>query len=159
MWCDGGDFQSWSSALSQHVTYVRGENTVIGGFAAAGATTFRTITLITALLFANSGLTSTLLEFGDDYTVDGTEDVGGHRCHKLVGIARSLYAKTQRITNARRTTIWIDTESLLVRKVFEDTPDGSPQTAVIRTTVTLDPRPNPTLEDARFTYTVPSPSR
>lgn len=155
MWCDGGDFQSWSSALSLHETYPRGSNTVLGGFAAAGSPTLRSITLITALLFANSGLVSTLNEFGD-YTVDGTEDVGGHRCHKVVGVARSMYTKTQRVTNARPATVWIDTESLLVRKVFEDTPDGSPRTAVIRTTVTLDPRPNPTLEDARFTYTVPA---
>lgn len=158
MWCDGGDFQSWSSAIGQHETYPRGSNTVLGGFAAAGATTLRTNSLITGLLFAGSGLVSTVQEFAD-YTIDGTEDVGGHRCHKLVGVARSMYQKTQRVTNVRRTIIWIDTESLLVRKVFEDTPDGSPQTAVMRTTVTLDPEANPTLEDARFTYTVPSPRR
>ena len=158
MWCDGGDFQSWSSTIGQHETYPRGSNTVLGGFAAAAAMTFRTNSLITSLLFANSGLQSTVLEFAD-YTVDGTEDVGGHRCHKLVGIARSMYVKTQRVTNVRRTIIWIDTESLLVRKVFEDTPEGSPQIAVIRTTVTLDPQANPTVEDARFTYTVPSRSR
>ena len=159
MWCDGGDFQSWSSTLGLHQTYPRGSNTVLSGFAAAGAPTLRTISLITGLLFANSGMLSTVLEFGEDYTVEGIEDVGGHRCHKLVGMARSMYAKTQRVTNVRRTIIWIDTESLLVRKVFEDTPEGSPLTAVNRTTVTLDPRANPTLEDARFTYTVPAPKR
>jgi len=159
MWCDGGDFHSWSSTLGLHETYPRGSNTVLSGFAAAGAPTLRTISLITALLFANSGLLSTVLEFGDDYTVEGIEDVGGHRCHKLVGMARSMYAKTQRVTNVRRTIIWIDTESLLVRKVFEDTPEGSPLTAINRTTVTLDPRANPTLEHARFTYTVPSTRR
>jgi hypothetical protein len=155
MWCDGGDFESWNSALGEHNVYPRGSNTVLSGFAAAASPTSRSISLITGLLFAGSGLMSTLHEFAD-YTVDGVEDVNGHRCHKLVGVARSVYRQTRRVTNVRRAIVWIDTESLLVRKVFEDTPQGLPITAISRTTVILDPQANPPVEDARFRYAVPS---
>lgn len=155
MWCDGSDFQSWSSALGTHDTYPRGSNTVLSGFAASASPTSRSILLITGVLFAGSGLISTLNEFSD-YSVEGTEEIGGRRCHKLVGVARSMYQRTQRVTNVRRAIIWIDAETLLVRQVFEDTPQGSPATAVNRTTITLDPQANPTLEDGRFRFAVPS---
>ena len=155
MWCDGGDFQSWSSALGEHNVYPRGSNTVLSGFAAQASPTSRANTLIAGLLFAGGGLVSTLNEFAD-YTVEGVEEVGGHRCHKLVGVARSMYRQTQRVTNVRRAIVWIDADSLLIRKVFEDTPQGSPSSAVNRTTVTIEPQANPTLEDARFRFAVPS---
>jgi hypothetical protein len=38
-------------------------------------------------------------------------------CHKLVGIARSVYPSGA-ITNVRPFAVWIDTESRLIRKVF-----------------------------------------
>jgi hypothetical protein len=69
---------------------------------------------------------------------------------------RSPYPKTQRETNVRRAAVWIDAETNLVRKVFDDTPKGLPIMAVNRTTLTFDPKANPPLEDSAFRFTVPS---
>ncbi len=106
------------------------------------------------LLFPNAGLTGTLTEF-TNASVVGTEDVGGRPCQKLVGIARSVYQATGHVTNVRRTTVWIDAASGLVRKVFEDTREGTPVGTVGRVTTTFEPVANPALDDARFRFTAP----
>jgi outer membrane lipoprotein-sorting protein len=155
IWCDGGDFQSWDSSLATHQTYPRGTNTTLSAFGAAASPTGGSVGMIPSLIFAGSGLAATLTEL-KEYSVAGTEDVGGHRSHKLVGVARSVYPKTQRETNVRRAAVWIDAETKLVRKVFDDTPKGLPITAVNRTTLTFDPKANPPLEDSAFRFTVPS---
>ena len=49
-----------------------------------------------------------------------------------------------------------DAETRLVRKVFEDTPKGLPASLVSRATFTLVPQANPTLDDSKFRFTVPS---
>ena len=59
------------------------------------------------------------------------------------------------MTNVRQVTVWLDSESLLVRKVFEDTPKGYPTNAFLRLTITLEPQASPQLEDANFRFTVP----
>ena len=61
-----------------------------------------------------------------------------------------------RRNNERAVTVWIDAESRLIRRVFEDA-KGLPGNTFSRLTVTLDPRANPTIEDARFQFKVPSP--
>jgi outer membrane lipoprotein-sorting protein len=52
----------------------------------------------------------------------------------------------------RKATVWIDPETLLIRKVLEDASDG---TGTSRLTVTFVPQANPPLDDARFTFTPP----
>jgi hypothetical protein len=53
-------------------------------------------------------------------------------------------------------TVWVDVETLLVRKIFQDTPRGGMPGAVSRVTTTFEPRVDPDLEDARFRFTVPA---
>jgi hypothetical protein len=53
-------------------------------------------------------------------------------------------------------TLWIDVDSGLLRRVFEDTPADYQPGAYSRLTVTLEPQANPAIEDARFQFTVPS---
>jgi hypothetical protein len=72
-----------------------------------------------------------------------------------VGVARSTY-RTGHEHNVRRTTIWIDQETLLVRKIFEDTPRGTPATSIMRVTTTFEPVLNPTIEDSRFRFVAPT---
>jgi outer membrane lipoprotein-sorting protein len=155
IWCDGGDFQSWFSATGQHASYPRGSNTAVLPFQQAAATTRGAVALIPGLIFSGSGLMGTFNEFGDAAEA-GTEQVTGRKARKLIGIARSMYQQTQRETNVRRTTVWLDAENLLLRKVFEDTPKGLAASAVIQITVLLEPQANPTLNDRVFTFTVPS---
>lgn len=80
------------------------------------------------------------------------ETIDGHPCHKIVGIAKQVY-QTGYESNKRRTTVWVDAQTLLIRKIFEEwkaTP-GS----VSRRFTTLSPHANPTLDDATFTFTAP----
>ena len=49
-------------------------------------------------------------------------------------------------------TVWIDAESLLIRKVVEVPKDVLPG-QIARVTTTFQPQANPKLDDARFTFT------
>jgi len=154
VWCDGGDFQSWSSLTNQHQTYPRGSNTAILAFNQFGAATQRAITLVPALIFQGSGLVSTFGKFGDAVSA-GDEAIGNARAQKMNGVARSMYAKTQRETNVRHATVWIDPQTKLLHRIFEDTPEGMPPSAVMRITTTLEPQADPQLDDSVFQFTVP----
>ena len=112
-------------------------------------------TQIPSLLFATAGLVSTLGELAD-MTAAGTEAISARLAHKLTGIARSTYGQTAHVSNVRRTAVWIDAETLLVRRIFEDTPKGTVAGSRRRITTSFEPQANPTLEDSRFTFVVPS---
>jgi hypothetical protein len=88
-------------------------------------------------------------------TSAGTELVNGRPAHKLTGIARSTYG-TGRVTNVRATTVWIDVETLLVRKLFEESPRGTLPGTRSRVTTVFEPRANPPMEDDRFRFALPS---
>lgn len=153
IWCEGADFQSWGSETGVHSVYPRGQGA--SAFVSASYPTSGSATQIASMLFASAGLISTLTELAD-MTADGTEVINGRTAHKLTGIARSMY-RTGYTTNVRRTTVWIDAETLLVRRVFEDTPKGTPAGRRQRVTTTFEPHANPTLDDSRFKFAVPLP--
>jgi outer membrane lipoprotein-sorting protein len=108
---------------------------------------------VAPLLFPKAGLVGTLIEFGDA-SEDGIEKVGGRPCHKLVGVAQDQYGATGKVVNVRKTIVWIDVETLLIRKVSEE-PRDTPPGRVNRTTTTFEPHANPALDDAKFRFTVP----
>jgi outer membrane lipoprotein-sorting protein len=153
IWCDGGDFQSWWSDTGVHNIYPKGQGA--SAFVTFTGPTSGSAPLVASLVFANAGLVSTLGELGD-MTPAGTEVIAGRPSHKLTGIARSTYGATGHEVNIRRTTIWIDSETLLVRKIFEDTPKGTPMGLRSRTTTTFEPQANSTIDDSRFRFVVPS---
>ena len=109
--------------------------------------------MIRGLLCSQSRLPGTISQI-EQATVAGVEEVDKRRCHKVVGVAAAYYPSGQR-TNIRPVTVWIDVETQLIRKVFEDTPKGCPARSYSRKTVTLQPRANPSLDDARFQFKVP----
>jgi len=156
VWSDDEAFRTWWQTTGVESTYPKGQGT--GAITTATAPTKNAITQIAPLLFSQAGLAGTLTEFGDASVV-GTESVGGRSCHKLVGVARSVYAATQHVTNVRRTTVWIDVETLLIRKVLEETPQGTPAGLVSRVTTMFEAEANPTLDDDRFRFVPPSPPR
>lgn len=55
----------------------------------------------------------------------------------------------------RPTTVWIDAETHLVRKVIEDTPTDQSAGAITRVTTTFEPQANPDLGDTHFRFEVP----
>jgi outer membrane lipoprotein-sorting protein len=151
IWCEGGDFQMWWSDTGLHTAYPKGQGAT--AFTMAATFTGGAVSQMATLLFPTGGLVSTLTEL-TDMTDAGTEVIGGQPAHKLTGIARSTYT-TGHTTNIRRTTIWIDAKTLLVRQIFEDTPKGVAAGSRLRITTTFEPQANPTLEDSRFKFVVP----
>ena len=110
--------------------------------------------LIPSLLYSQSRLPSTILQIAEAATA-GTEEIDGRRCHKITGVAAQFYPSGQR-TNVRAVTVWIDSETQLIRRVFEDTPKNYPAGGVLRLTITMQPQANPTIDDAKFQFTVPA---
>jgi outer membrane lipoprotein-sorting protein len=155
IWCNGGDYQSWFSATGEHASYPQGSNTAMLPFVQSASKTRGAVTLIPGLIYGGSGLVSAFSEFGEG-ELAGTEPVTSSAAYKVMGVARSVYPQTHRETNVRPMSVWIDTNSGLLRKIFEDTPTGLPSTAVLRATTTLDPRANPQLDDSVFRFTVPT---
>jgi hypothetical protein len=157
LWMIKGELQSFNQSAGAHETIPRESGNQPAALHRAGAYTAGTSILIPSLIFSKSNLPGTLLQI-EQATDAGFEAVNGHRCHKIVGIAALYYQSGQR-TNVRQVTAWIDSETLLVRKVFEDTPIGYPAGSYSRLTVTIEPEANPTLDDDRFRFTVPSSQR
>lgn len=153
LWMAGGDLEKWDAVLRTHDTYPRAAGGQVSAVASTGARTRGTGVLIPSLLFSKSRLVGTIQEFAD-FEVAGAESVGGHPCHKLIGVARSTYPSGQ-VVNVRPTTVWIDTRTLLIRKVFTDTPKGYPAGSIQRLTITIEPRANPALADSVFRFVVP----
>jgi outer membrane lipoprotein-sorting protein len=153
IWSDAEAFHTWWSTTGVEEVYPPGTGATafaIGALPTAGA-----LTVIAPLLFAQAGLTGTLTEIGETSPA-GVELVGGHQCQKVTGVAKSVYTATGHEFDIRKVTVWVDADTLLVRKVFEDSPRGTPAGSVLRSTVTFEPQANPALDDGKFRFTVPS---
>src|SRR5438309_7299807 len=108
---------------------------------------------IPTLLYSKASLQGAFTNFTDAVT-DGTEEIGGHRCNRVVGRARDIYGGTGHESNVRTMTIWIDAESLLIRKVVELPKEQLPG-QLNRTTTTFEPRANPALDPSLFAFVQP----
>jgi len=151
VWADDEAFHSWWQQPGLNQTYPKGQGA--GAFVTGSVPTGGSITLIAPLLFAQARLTGTLTEIVDP-TPAGTEVIGGRMCQKIAGTAKSVYQASGHETNIRKAIVWIDAETLLVRRVFEEMQGGAANN-VSRTTTTIDPQANPTVDDARFKFTPP----
>lgn len=107
--------------------------------------------VIPSLLYPQTRLPSSVLQL-ESAELTGAEDVSGHRCHKVTGVAAAYYPNGRR-TSVRPVTVWIDAETKLIRRVLEDTPKGS--SSSLRLTLNFEPRANPVLEDAKFQFAPP----
>jgi len=156
LWMLHGQLQSWNSELGTHDEFPEGTDQV-APFVQATAGTSGAAVLIPSLIYARANLRTTIQELGD-IAGAGFETLGGRRCYKIMGIARSVYPSGA-ITNVRPATVWIDAETFLIRKVFTDTPKGYPQGSIYRLTIAYQPRLSPALGDSLFRFTVPSAQR
>jgi outer membrane lipoprotein-sorting protein len=151
IWADGADFNTWWSATKVHDTYPKGRGAT--AFALATFPTKGSVMQIAPLLFAQAGLHGSIVDFTEP-RLDGSEDIGGRRCYKVVGQVALAYG-TGTVTSVRPTTIWIDAETLLVRRILEDTPSGT-GASVDRVTTIFEPRADPAMDDAHFKFIVPT---
>ncbi len=151
VWSDDQAFHTWWKTTGVEESYPKGQG--VTAFATGAPPTKGSLTQIAPLLFATSGLAGTVTEFGD-VTDTRTEKLDGHPCYRLTGVAKSVYRATGREVNVRPTIVWIDSETLLVRKVVETL--QAPPEDVNMVTTTFSPHANPTLSDASFRFTPPA---
>jgi outer membrane lipoprotein-sorting protein len=152
VWSDDDAFHTWWKGNGLKQSYGRGRGA--GAFAAGAALTKQSVLQISPWLFPLAGLVGTLTELSD-VSLAGTEMVNGRHCHKVLGVAKSVYPATGHETNVRKTTVWIDIETLLVVRIFEDSPRGTPVGDVSRVTTTFQARDNPQLDDSHFRFAPP----
>ena len=149
VWADSGDFNTWWSATKVHETYPKGQGD--SAFALSSFPTKGSVMKIPSLLFSGAGLHGPLTDF-KLLRSDPDETINGHRCLKLVGEVALAYG-TGTVTESTPNTLWIDAESLLVRKIVEDT---SKSGAVDRLTTTFEPLADPKTDDAKFKFAPPA---
>jgi hypothetical protein len=155
IWSDGGDFQSWWSATGVHQTYPQG--TGASAFGLGSFPTKGSVVLIPPLLFPKAGLQGPLTALKEPRFA-GDEELDGHKVHKLVGTVTLAYASGLG-GHPRPTTVWIDAQTLLIRKIFQDTPSESPAASSSQVTTTFRPQADPQLADSLFRFAVPGGSR
>ena len=150
IWGDLEAFHTWWKTTAGRFDYPNPSNT--GAFIGAEAQTFGASAKIPPLLYSKANLPNAFANF-TDAVLDGEEDVGGHRCKRLVGTARDVYAATGREVNVRKMTVWIDAESLLIRKIVEEWKPLPGQ--VSRHTTVFEPQANPSPDGSKFKFTPP----
>jgi LppX/LprAFG-like lipoprotein len=150
IWMFKGNMERYDKSSRTHEPVLSGQAGTLqwGSHRSRGASL-----LIPSLLYTQAGLSSTITQI-ESAQVVGTETINGRACQKISGTAVMILGG--RRNNERAVTVWIDAESRLIRRVFEDTPKGFPANNFSRLTITLEPRANPTIEDARFQFKVPS---
>ncbi len=151
IWSDAETFRTWWKDAGMETPYPRGQG--VAALVSAFGPTKGVAGVITPLLFPQANLKGALNNF-EEGELDGTEVIGGRKCHRIKGVQRSVYG-TGRGESVRATVLWIDAETLLLRKMFEDTPRGMAAGVVNRVTTVLEPQVNPPLKDEQFRFTVP----
>ena len=154
LWMEAGELQTWSGASQAHETYPRAAGQQVNAVKNAGYYTHGISILIPSHLYSKAGMASPV-HAAEDVEADGFETVNGRKCYRLLGVERWRYPSGQE-TGVRAITIWIDAETYLIHKVFQDTPKGYPRNEISRRTTTIRHRANPVLAPAQFRFTVPT---
>ncbi len=152
IWANGEEFNTWWSDSKVHDTYPQGQGAT--AFAMGSQPTDGAVLAIAPLLFAKAGLHGALTDVAQ-VKGSGVEAVDGHPCYKLTGTFGLAYG-TGNVRGARAETIWIDTQILLVRKLFQDTPEGTGGNIVSQIAVDFNPKENPQIPANAFTPAIPA---
>jgi outer membrane lipoprotein-sorting protein len=153
LWMEKGELQTWSTVSQRHETYPAAGGQQVNAVQGADVFTRGISVLVPSHLYSKSGMASAV-QATEDAEADGFETVNGRKCYRLLGVERWRYPSGQE-TGVRAITIWVDAETYLILKVFEDTPKGYPRNQISHRTTTIKPRANPKLAPALFRYTVP----
>jgi outer membrane lipoprotein-sorting protein len=151
IWGDPDAFHTWWKTTGGRDDYPNPNN--LGAFSTADYLTSGSAMKVPLLLYSKAPLQGTFTHF-TDAVQDGTDVVAGHQCYRLLGTTRDVYGATGHAVNLRRLTVWVDANSLLIRKTLEEPKDQLPGQRS-RTITTFEPQANPSLDDARFRFTPP----
>ena len=147
IWSGGADFRSWWSATGVAEAYPAAQ--AISAFATMSFPTGGSALHMASWLLPKVSIQGTLTDIRNP-TSGGTVDLGGRRCHRVNGEVQAHFGA------ARAVSIWIDVETLLVRRILEDTPRGLPAGTIDRSTTDFDPKVNLTIEDSSFEFKTPA---
>jgi len=151
IWGDPDAFHTWWRTTGQRFDYPNPDNLPALNLSDTKGVGHK----IPSLLYGRAPLLSDFSNF-TDLTIERTEDVGGRRCQRVAGTTREVYAATGKEINVRKMTVWIDVESLLIRKVVEEMKTTLPGD-IWRLTTTYEPQANPTIDESRLRFTPPVP--
>jgi outer membrane lipoprotein-sorting protein len=151
IWGDPDAFHTWWKTTGDRYDYPNPNNAP--AISQSGRPTGATANKIPTLLYAKAPLLSDFANVSDA-AVDGSEEVGGHRCARVLGTTRDVYGATGKEVNVRKITLWIDSESLLIRKVIEEWKAMPGQRN--RTITTYEPQANPAIDEAKFAFSPPA---
>jgi outer membrane lipoprotein-sorting protein len=152
IWGDPDAYHTWWKTTGVTEDYPNPNN--IGAFGTAGAQTAGAAMKIPTLWYAKANLQGPFLNL-ESPVLDGTESVDGHACYRLKGTTGDVYGATGRKVNVRALTVWIDTGSLLIRRIVEVPANVLPG-HIDRTTTTYRPEANPPIDAGRFRFTPPA---
>jgi len=155
LWMQNGELETWSSASQSHEIWPRAQGQQVNAVKNAGHFTAGISVLIPSHLYGKSARLASAIHAAEEIENDGFETVNGRKCYRLTGVERWRYPSGQE-TGVRPITIWIDAETYLIHKVFEDTPKGYPRNQISRRTTTIKHRINPALAPALFRFNVPT---
>jgi outer membrane lipoprotein-sorting protein len=151
IWAEPDAFHTWWKTTAQQTDYPNPNNAP--AISMSGRNTTGASVKVAALLYSKVDLGGDFNNFAD-VTLDGTENIGGHDCYRLVGRASDRYAATGKEVNIRKMTLWIDSSSSLLRQVREEWKAAGG--GVNRITTTYQPQANPTIDDAKFRFAPPT---
>lgn len=151
IWGDPDAFHTWTKVTGDQYDYPNPNNAP--AIALSGQQTHGISSVVPPLLYSKAALGGVFSNF-TDATVDGIETVGGRRCHRILGTTRDVYATTGREVNIRKLTVWIDVDSLLIRRAREEWKSLPGQRS--RITYVYEPQANPAIDDSQLRF---SPQR
>lgn len=154
LWMVNGELETWSSASQAHEIYPRAEGQQVNAVKNAAFFTAGVAVVVPSLWFGKAAGLIGALQATEEAEADGVETVNGRKCHRIHGVERWRYPSGQE-TGVRPITIWIDAETHLIHKIFQDTPKGYPRNEISRRTITFKHRINPALAPALFRFQVP----
>ena len=150
IWADPDAFHVWWKTTGQVTEYPNPNNSA--ALTLSDFPTKAVSTKIPALLYGKAGLPGAFLHFVPARDA-GLEDCGEKKCHRLEGETSDTYGGTGKQVNVRKFTVWIESDTYLVRKTMEEAP--APAGALNRTTTTFVPQVNPHLADEVFKFSPP----
>jgi hypothetical protein len=151
VWGDPDAFHTWWKATGQQSDHPNPNN--VPALNGSGQNTYGVGLKVPTLIYAKAQLLSDFANF-TDRTAEGAEVVVGRSCHRVVGTASDVYGATSKEVNVRKMTVWIDADSLLIRKVLEEWKSIPGQ--ISRITTVYEPQANPTIEESRFRFLPPT---
>ena len=153
IWMENGLLQTYDRKTQENATYPEDGGRQVEALKGATYGTKGVSVIVPSMLYTKAGMAS-VIQATEEATAAGSETVDGRPCLKVTGIERWRYPSGQ-VTGVRPVTIWIDAETYLIRKIFQDTPKSMPRGGVSRRTTTFRPHANPSLGPTIFRYTVP----